>query len=424
MNKYLKNILNNTLFLSKTLDFFEDFLSPGLDYNIIACQSSEDVIKKYPEIYVEEIERGLRTYTTSKRLLEVLQNSSEFRKFLNCKYFWTYQAYSWTNDLKHSGRIVFAIDYFLFLKLQNKLSQRKILIEHSALLKEKGRVIKSSMESSFVELKTRVFPKRELKYEDLENYYNGAFVVCASDSNGGEGVFKISNRNEYSEAINAIETPVIRTELFLDKAIPLNQIGFITYNGNILKYKPSIQIIRNIHQQNKMEYAGCDFSCENYLNTPSETIAMLSELTHNIGEILYKIGYRGTFGCDYLFVDNKIHFIELNPRYQASTLIPNIHLGKNEIIAPHILHILGFIKPTNEHILKLDKFTKKNTYIDFIKKDKPIGFLNVYTETIDIFRKPISKVKIEKGLSRGYYLFNHSIIKSPFYPTRLYFDGI
>lgn len=421
MNKYIKNILNNTLFLTKTLDFFEDFLSPGKDYNIIACQSSEELIKKYPKIYVDEIEIGARTYTTSKRMLEVLQNSPVFENYLYCKYFWTYQAYSWTNDLKHSGKIVFAIDYFLFLKLQNKLSQRKILIEHSALINKKGKEIRANLETSSSFLKTRVFPKRNLKYEDLANYYNGSFVVCASDSNGGEGVFKVSNQNDYLEAIRAIETPVIRTELFLENAIPLNQIGFITYNGNIIKYKPSIQIIRGIHQQNKMEYAGCDFASENHLNKSIDIIEQLTKLTHNIGEILYKIGYRGTFGCDFLVINNNIHFIELNPRYQASTLIPNMHLSKNEIIAPHILHILGFIEPPKEYISELENFSQKDIYIDFIQKNKPIGFLNIYDETIEKYRKPISGIKIEKGLSKGYYLYNNQIIKCAYYPTKINF---
>ncbi|OFX56915.1 MAG: hypothetical protein A2046_01050 [Bacteroidetes bacterium GWA2_30_7] len=418
MNNFLKNILKNTLFLSKTLDFFENFLIPGEDYNIIACQSSEVVIKKYPQIYVDEVKKGIRTYTTSKRILEVLQ-SSEYDKYLYCKYIWTYQAYSWTNDLRHSGKIIFAIDYFLFLKLQNKLSQRKLLIEHSALLKENGKEIKSNLEDSTAFLKTKIFPKRELNYENLANYYDGAFVVCASDTNGGEGVFKVSNKTEYLLAINVIETPVIRTELFLENTIPMNQIAFITHDGQILKYKPSIQIIRDIHKQNKMEYAGCDFACENYINTPHETLTKISKLTHNIGEILYKIGYRGTFGCDFLVAVNNIHFIELNPRYQASTLIPNIHLCENEILAPHILHILGFVKPSIEHTLELERFSQENIYIDFIQKEKPIGFLNIYNEPIKNFRKPISNVKIENDLSKGYYLFNNSIIVNPFYPTKL-----
>ena len=114
------------------------------------------------------------------------------------------------------------------------------------------------------------------------------FVVCASNSNGGEGVFKISTINEYYEALRSIDTPVIRTEKYLGNSIPLNQIGFVMSNGMIIKYKPSIQIIKNIHQINKMEYAGCDFSCENYLNNSFETLTNVTELTDSIGKILFK----------------------------------------------------------------------------------------------------------------------------------------
>ncbi len=419
MSEFIRIILSKTLVLTKTLDFFEDFKIPGEDYKIVACQASEELTKKYPNIYVDEIAEGLRAYATSKQLLKILQNYIEIEKLLDCDYIWTYQAYSWTNDLKYSGKNIFSIDYYLFLKLQNKLIQRKLFIEHTSKSKEKLSFLRNNLMNSSKVLDTKIFPKQKVKYEYLKKNYNSDFVVCASNSNGGEGVFKISNAFEYEEALRSINTPVIRTEKFIDNGIPLNQIGFIMSNGMVIKYKPSIQIIKNIHQSNKMEYAGCDFSCDNYLSNCFETLISVTELTHNVGKILYTMGYRGTFGCDYLIVDDNIHFIELNPRYQASTLIPNLHLGSHQVLAPHILHILGFIDFYLEQFPELNKYKNSKQFIDFIQEDKPIGFLNLYEKEIATMRKPLNTVKIEEGISKGYVLFKKSIIKSPYYPTKL-----
>jgi len=418
MSRSIKNILNNTLFLAKSLDFFDEFKTPGKDYKIIACQASEELIQKFPNIYVDEIAKGKRTYITSMRLLDIMQHSPEFKKNIDLKYIWTYQAYPWTEDLKYSGKTVFSIDYYLYLKLQNKLTQRKLLIEQASSLEEKTLTLKKNLINSSTLLKTKIFPKQKLEYETLKETYEQSFVVSASSSNGGEGVFKISTKNEYYDALGAIDTPVIRTEKYLENSLPLNQIGFILNNGAIVKYKPSIQIIKNIHHPNKMEYAGCDFLSDCYLNNSFKTLTNITELTHSIGEILFKMGYRGTYGCDYIMVDENIHFIELNPRYQASTLIPNLHLGNHELLAPHILHILGFTNVPAEYFTGLSKHTENNVFIDFIQKDKPIGFLNIYDEKIDKIRKPCQTIEVEKGLSKGYLLFDRSIITNPFYPAK------
>ncbi len=418
MNNLLENILKDTLVLAKSLDLFDEFRVPGKDYNIIACQSSEELIKKYPNIYVDEVAQAQRTYSTSKRLLEMLQDPLVIKKYLNCNYIWAYQAYSWTNDLKYLGKRVFSIDYYLYLKLQNKLIQRKLLIEKSSLNNDYS-YLKNNLITSYKVLKTKIFQKQKIEYKELKNTYNGDFVLCASNSNGGEGVFKISNFNQYEDALRSIDSPVIRTEKFVKKGIPLNQIAFIMSNGIVVKYKPSVQIIKSIHQDNKMEYAGCDFSCEHYLRDDLDTLENITKLTDSIGKILFKMGYRGTFGCDYLAMDNDIHFIELNPRYQASTLIPNLHLGNDDLLAPHILHILGFVDFSIEQFPALKEYACEKQFINFTNKKKPIGFLNVYdTKTLNI-RKPIKTVKIGQGISKGYLLFSEPMIKSPYYPTKL-----
>jgi len=173
-----------------------------------------------------------------------------------------------------------------------------------------------------------------------------------------------------------------------------------------------------------MEYAGCDFTSENYFQESDKTISGITKLTHLIGEILFSIGYRGTFGCDYLVHESEMHFIEINPRYQASTLIPNIHLGNEELIAPHILHILGFIDNSAQITQQLEQYKKKDHFIDFIKPNKPIGFLNIYGESVNNLRSPLPNIEIEEGLSKGYFLSKISFIKNAYFPTKCFFPQL
>jgi hypothetical protein len=420
MDKILKKILNNTLFLAKFLDDFDGFYIPGKDYQIIACCSSANLIAKYPNIIVYEVIKGMRTYSTSSVILNIFMDYLKYTNNKDYSNYWTYQAYPWTNDLKYAGKNVFAIDYFLFLRLQNKLTQRKILLEQCSSIYSLNCSLSRNLTNSAKKLQTIVFPKGIIDYDKLKNKYKGSFVICSSYSDGGEGVYKISTQSEYINAISQIKTPVIRVEKYIQNSIPVNQIAFVTSNGNVIKYSPSIQIIKNIHQNNKMEYSGCDFSCRQYFENAEKTIENITSLTHWIGKILYNIGYRGTFGCDYLIEGGNTHFIELNPRYQASTRIPTLTMHNNPILSPHILHILGFIPIPKNFVSFLETHDHEYKYIDIISQKKGVrGFINIYNGDVPGLRKPLQGVALESGLSIGYALFENNIISSPFFPTQL-----
>src|SRR6218665_1939893 len=118
----VSHILKNTLFLAKQLDDFEGFMTPGEDYEIIACRASENFVEKYKDVVVFELISGERTYSTQSVFRKILRNLPEYAKSGYYDYIWTYQAYPWTRDFEYSEIKVFCIDYLLFAKLQNKLN--------------------------------------------------------------------------------------------------------------------------------------------------------------------------------------------------------------------------------------------------------------------------------------------------------------
>lgn len=420
MIRKMKHILEQTLFLAKQLDDFEGFLTPGKDYSIVACRASEDLLTKYPDVLVYEVIHGKRTYSTQSLFREMFRNYDTYFGNNQYKYIWTYQAYPWTNDFEYAGIKMFCIDYLMFLQLQNKLNQRKILLQQASLQGSKTVKLHKSLLHTSSTLKTIICPRYHYSFEQLVQKYDGQFVICDSYSDGGEGVFKISTKNEFIGALQQIKSPIIRMESFIENCVPANQIGFITSKGHIIKYKPSIQIIQSIHQSNKLEYAGCDFNSELHLPNGKSSIEYLSSITHQVGLALYTIGYRGVFGCDYIVDRKDVHFIEINPRYQASTQIATRSNGNDPILAPHILHILGFSEIPKEYLATLSDFDHESTYVDLHEGSNVRGFLKVFRGAVEGLQKPKPGIQIEDGLEKGYVLFGDSIICSPSYPAQLH----
>jgi len=56
-------------------------------------------------------------------------------------------------------------------------------------------------------------------------------------------------------------------------------------------------------------------------------IEEMREITRKIGKIMGKKGYRGVFGCDFLVTEEeKVYFVEINPRKMGSTLESSLFL--------------------------------------------------------------------------------------------------
>jgi hypothetical protein len=56
-------------------------------------------------------------------------------------------------------------------------------------------------------------------------------------------------------------------------------------------------------------------------------IKKMKEITFKIGKIMGKDGYRGIFGCDFIVSpDNRVYFVEINPRKMGSTLESSLYL--------------------------------------------------------------------------------------------------
>ncbi|MCM1222840.1 MAG: ATP-grasp domain-containing protein [Lachnospiraceae bacterium] len=113
----------------------------------------------------------------------------------------------------------------------------------------------------------------------------------------------------------------------------------VVYEEEVVLFPGSIQITCDL--DDKLQYFGGDFAA--YDDLSSELKSQINTRTHIIGEVLQQMGYRGVAGVDYLVPDdNEIRFVEINPRFQGSTMALNQILLKSELPSIQQYHIEAF----------------------------------------------------------------------------------
>src|SRR5699024_617337 len=112
---------------------------------------------------------------------------------------------------------------------------------------------------------------------------------------------------------------------YIEKNISIN-VHMVIYEDEVLILPSSIQIIQNI--DNHLSYMGNDFST--YSKLDKKLKKMLYNYSLEIGNHLRKIGYLGVCGLDFIVTTNDVIFMEINPRFQASTVLLNKQLIKAE----------------------------------------------------------------------------------------------
>ena len=418
----LKKELKATLFLAKSLDDFENYYEPGVDYRIIANRSSEEVLSKYPRAYVHEAITKVRSFSTSKFFAKDLFKLDFFNINLHkYKNIWTYQAYEWTDDFHMVNKKIFTIPYYLYQTLNNKLTLNTLIEHHKKKLSHQDKKFLGDKLSLINKnFKATIQLKLFNKYEHIIKRVGFPFVLSASKSNGGEHVYKIDNITDYIEAITEINSPVIKITRFLPKAISLSQIAVVLNNGEIIKYQPWLQLIKNIRKRNNFEYMGADFCLENIFKEKTKMVGEdITLYSHVIGKLLYQMGYRGIFGCDYLYNNKEIYLVEINPRYQASTFLLNrVAWKKSLLLAPHSMHILAFYKDNDFNYKTIKKNFSRTKYIQLLDENDYNAFVFSMVDGVNV-RKPMHGVKIEKTVWKGYSFYKKPIIQSPYFPTTL-----
>lgn len=209
---------------------------------------------------------------------------------------------------------------------------------------------------------------RECTYNNIKNHFISSkeFVVQDAFSSGGDGTIHITR----PEQLKYIEpNSLYLVSPYFNDSLSINT-HMIICNKNIIFLSPSIQLVNEINSQ--ILYFGADFIC--YKTLSSEIQLELKEMSIKIGQRLQTMGYRGTVGIDFLLKDSDLYFVEINPRFQASSQLVNKGMLSTYHISLQELHMLSFKEQSIKDINEFDVpfcnyvYTTNNIQPDRLKK--------------------------------------------------------
>lgn len=194
--------------------------------------------------------------------------------------------------------------------------------------------------------------KLKLKFPDYEKW-----VLQSDIASGGYQTFLLDADNE-SEVVEKLEDDErYLVSPYYEKNIPIN-IHAIIYEQEILLTQGSIQVMGM--DRNRMLYRGADYI--SYRDIAPEILEQFVTDTEILCKEIQKLGYRGILGVDAIIVDGIAQILEVNNRFQASTVLINKTLQENNLPSLHELNYEAFYSPYSTLI---DKETLKSLEVNY-----------------------------------------------------------
>lgn len=271
---------------------------------------------------------------------------------INAKRRINHNVYSKTQDFFVESELIKCIENdpnvrFMSYDPNQAYNNSKRIVEKTVCLNEKSLMDKLNNKVSFRNWANDVckihFSKLlfgyECEYKNLKQLFDGydSFVVQAIMATGGEGTNILTEDNK-----SLIKTRILPNEQYLvsgfeEKNIPVNMHAIIS-EDDIKLFPISIQIL--IQHNGKLLYHGADYI--EAKNIGKAAANQFYVYMMDICEKLQKEGYRGITGVDAIIVNDKVHILEMNNRFQGSTLLLNLALQNANLPSMQELNYMAF----------------------------------------------------------------------------------
>ncbi len=149
-----------------------------------------------------------------------------------------------------------------------------------------------------------------------------SYILQKNRSSGGYGTFINSRLKNFDclKFFNPKDKIVISP--YFEQSISIN-MHLIIYKQEVTLFQPSLQL-STIDANNRLIYRGADYSA--YAELDKKHKNQIIETAMVIGKQLQRFGYLGVLGIDFLITNGSLYFIEINPRFQASSSLLNYAL--------------------------------------------------------------------------------------------------
>lgn len=186
----------------------------------------------------------------------------------------------------------------------------------------------------------------EDQLETLRFLNEGPVMLRRSRTSGGTGLVKVDSAAALEAAWPEQEEAYVSVAPFLADGVPIN-VGGVVWADGVTLHPASLQLIGLEEFTGRpFGYCGNDFGAVRDLD--AGVLAEIDAATERIGRWLGGLGYRGAFGLDFLVVDGRALFTEVNPRFQGSTHASSqvsVQLEESCILLEHLAANVGLPSP-------------------------------------------------------------------------------
>lgn len=144
-------------------------------------------------------------------------------------------------------------------------------------------------------------------------------VLRRSSSSGGSGCRLVSSIDALRQLLSMeVGESLWAWTPYLRPSLPVNVNATIFRSGKVVFHPSSVQLVGiEAATDRALIYCGGDFAALKELDR--ESIDKVDGLVRKIAGWLAQRGYLGAFGVDFLVTETGIRFVEINPRFQASS---------------------------------------------------------------------------------------------------------
>lgn len=161
------------------------------------------------------------------------------------------------------------------------------------------------------------------------------YILQVAHSSSGAGTYQFSQEECMDFLACNPENEEYILSPYLERSVPIN-VHIVIFNHQCVVLPPSIQLVS--HQDQTFCYLGADFHAH-------LTCGQLDLIMHRakvLGEGLQAAGFRGVCGIDFMLTEDELYFLEINPRFQASSFLCNKLLAKEGKPSLHVLNMMAF----------------------------------------------------------------------------------
>jgi len=214
---------------------------------------------------------------------------------------------------------------------------------------------------------TFVCPLDETTFSKACDIFDGPFVVQPPVGSSGENTYFVNNETDF-ERVKDILEPAQRVKL--SKYLPVPSL-----NGHCVVLKtreglrsiaacPSVQIVGAYGCTSRAEvYCGNDFSAAG--RVPKSIREEICTIMEKIGLFMGAKGFLGLFGMDFLLNGDRVLALEINPRFQGSTMLLSllqVDRGEVPMAALHVMQFMDLIEEFTQDFLEQSKRMYRTPY--------------------------------------------------------------